>query len=145
MRNEAPPYTSSIRPHEDSKDWNPILEIFESAHALARHMKDKTRDSKHEKEDAESANKKFRDHHIDEIIDVVINDVLYLIQGKEDEGLQRHELPHKGEYEGFREIEINGAAGWFVGLKGDTGILIPVGELKSTAQIVSFKPTPKDK
>lgn len=144
MQNEAsPPYHPFIRPHEESKSWNPILEISETASALARHMTDKTRDFKHERTDAERANQKFREHHVGEIIDIVINDVLYLIQGKEGEGLQRHELPHKGEYEGFREVIINGVVGWFMGLKGDAGILIPVGELKNTAQIVSFNPVSK--
>lgn len=124
----------------ESKSWNPVLEIFETAHALTRHMGNKKRDVTHEAQDAQDANQKFRQHHNGEIISVIINDVLYLVKGSEDDGLQRHELPHKGDYEGFVSVTKNGKIDWFIELSGDEGILIPVGELRSTAQIISFKP-----
>lgn len=140
MRNEKvpPPYHPFIRPHEESKDWNPILEIFETAHALARHMESKTRDIEHERDDARKANQKFIEHHAGETVSIIIHDVLYYIQGREDEELKKHELPHMGEYGGFRELAVGGNPGWFIWIKGEDGMMIPVGELRSTTQVLQF-------
>jgi len=135
---------SSLRPTPRSEplSWNPILELMEASSILSRRQNSKFRELDYEKEVARLANEKFTKGHEDEKIVFVIQGVNPL--SFNDNGDVVQFLSNTFEFQLLGFEKRNGQ--WYLAVNKDQesdNWFIPVGQIKDSRQIISFKTYPK--